>query len=1502
MFVELGTEIVRLASKFGELRTVIFGILMYFNLSKKYPFDLSKMIFGPNGLIKLLSGLKQVKKETQEILGLPAPQTKLGLPAPETGLVPTGPTSLTPTSPSPSSLVTTSQMSDEDNTNFFSNMINNARMASQNIWQLFMNMINKLRTAASNIFTSAFDTIKTKVGNFTNQIKKTYYKVTNQAFMTDESGKVHKAEVLDSRMSVYEGAEAKTASRVSQMWENHMGRLRDSIGRVKQDVSTVWEHHNERVAQSVKYASAQFNKLKTSASNTFGKISTVTSSVANGIKTAYGKAADFVKTQASSIRSAFVKATSKTTSPDVVSKTEPTSLAIGDGTQSAQQEYGKIGSTASKVAAEVSRIWKQHIVNLKGSFATVKNDITTIWQHHKIRVADSVTHAKSQFSGMTSGISAQFSKIKSGASNIFGSFAKFAQGASTKVKTIFGKMTTPIVDKFNKMSNGIKSAFNKIKTSASDTAKATASAFKSKLGYDDNNIGAPSWLSAGSSLTAGDLAIPENAAEEIDKINLAMQQGEVALNNQMSAYGGTNKALQAYIASLNGGKASMAGFKAFCDAQNISLKTTGTSALIAQVGVMALQTALSLGLSLVIQLLIQGLSKLGQWLKDLANPTEKLKEELSNLKSELSDIKSELDSVNTELETTQDRMAELLAMDSLSFTEQEELKNLQKQNDELERQVYLLEQRQKRKQKETEDSFDELIHGVKNNRTVSVMGAGSITESQDLSSRMSLYQQYVKEEESVRDELVKAEQSGDKKAIKKAENKLKKAEEKTKKKREYIDGKIEEYTDAADGIDYDLADDETKEYLDYIYNLEDKFNIIIGEDKAKEIGIKRIFNKEEFSDEAEQINEYIEALKAGDTSAKTSIGNIINSNEELKDALKEVGLDSKDAISYFTDLSSNEASDTIDGKIEDINIASKKFEELVNDTGKLKDIFKDDGKVDQTKLSEMFVGTSDEMRKDITSILEGAYDEIQDGTVKIDDLLTKFGLRTTEQFLRVQNGIISNQNKEWFPGLEDEISGIIDTFSELAAAVGSTVDAMDTLDQARKEEAHSGSVSIETLAKLMEYTDDYSKIVSIDETGAIHLAKDAQNILIQEKINAIKTNAQAAVQEAELTYQNALAAESSVGLADVIAGSTIPQFDELAGAIAYAGSILGDLEAAMSDGWGGTTFSLSSSMSKAESAYSSKISGRQSVRTQATSDAEEALRKAKDNLKIAEGLTVGNIESRYSSSVADGSSKTNAEEEALDKYQKEMDYWENRIAANQARYEQIQSEIDLLEKQGKRAGEGYYKEQIKLENERLKLLEAQKAEAQKFLGTFAEGSDEWWEIAGQLNDIEGEIDSVTASIQDLNDAMDQIHWDIFDETHERFGNLTNQLQTIRDLLSADEDSFFNDEGEWTETGVAVLGTYIQELEMYENALKMVQDEIKNLDIYDFDSEQEYYDKKQELIEQEQDYVKAVSDSQQSVVDMYESQIDAVEEYTSELVDAYNEYIDVVKESLDAERD
>lgn len=176
------------------------------------------------------------------------------------------------------------------------------------------------------------------------------------------------------------------------------------------------------------------------------------------------------------------------------------------------------------------------------------------------------------------------------------------------------------------------------------------------------------------------------------------------------------------------------------------------------------------------------------------------------------------------------------------------------------------------------------------------------------------------------------------------------------------------------------------------------------------------------------------------------------------------------------------------------------------------------------------------------------------------------------------------------------------------------------------------------------------------------------------------------------------------------------------------------------------------------------------------------------------------------------------------------------------------------------------------------------------------------------------MDSVTASILELSDAMAEVDWYIFDETHERFSSLIDDLETIRDLIAPNaEEDWFDDEGMWTEKGVASLATYVQALEMYEDALDNVNTKLKDYnkqyagnEAYykklGIDSEQELYDAREKLIDQQYEYAQSISDSEQSVVDMYEAQIDAIEEYTGELVESYNEYIDVVKNALEAERD
>ena len=919
----------------------------------------------------------------------------------------------------------------------------------------------------------------------------------------------------------------------------------------------------------------------------------------------------------------------------------------------------------------------------------------------------------------------------------------------------------------------------------------------------------------------------------------------------------------------------------------------------------------------------------------LVKTTEELTEELNDLKSELKDVQIEFESINSELETTQDRMSELLAKDKLSFTEEGELNNLKKQNDELQRRLDLLELEKKQKSKQTAKKFNSTMQKdvgsdfwtgniIRDGEQVQVeyvtvfdskgnekftgkntswgafwnglwyegWGGGSrqlLTETEYLDKLMGDYQNASDNERGNIESV--------------------------------INSKFDKWKKAADGVDYGI-DEQTDGWLDFIYNYQDRWAITSGGNNAKSNAINRILDKDENNDISSAIDEYVEALKNGDVSAKTSIENIIKNNADLVEDLEASGVSIDDAVAHFTQLASEANYATIEGKLKEIDEATYRLNRTLTNIDTttidtIKQSLVDQGWVDtdgnlmSDVIAEYFGGEdggiSEETRKEIERLVK----QIYDGKISVEDALKSFELFGVQSVIDIQVAEVKTNFKDVFSDLED-VDGLVDTFEELGSAINSTLGALEAFNQAQADVADKGFVSIQTALQLMEYTDDYGSVLQVVD-GKLQLAANAEQNLIQARIDAIKVSAQTAVADAQAAYDKAqLAVESyrSAMVEEASASTVATAWQKI---VAVAAGIKNALDNIWSGESVGDLYNAGySSYLTSATGYEMQYddAGLQALQD-ALDDAGKKLNEARGNAEIANSITAEGLEDLYKSS-----DNSTTEEVADDAFQREMDYWENRISANQAKYEQIQNEIDLLESKGQKADASFYEEQIRLENQRKSLLEQQKAAALARLAEIEaagdEGSEAWWDVANTLNDIEGELDDITASIVDLQDAIGEIDTYKFEEFTTRTSNLADQLGTIRELL-ADEDEWFNDSGEWTEDGVAALGTYIQELEIYKNALSETEDELAkyqaayagNEAYYDslgIHSEQEYYDKFTEIQNQYSEYLTMIDDTEDAVVDMYESQIDAVEDYVDTLIDGYNDYIDSVKEALDAERD
>lgn len=261
----------------------------------------------------------------------------------------------------------------------------------------------------------------------------------------------------------------------------------------------------------------------------------------------------------------------------------------------------------------------------------------------------------------------------------------------------------------------------------------------------------------------------------------------------------------------------------------------------------------------------------------------------------------------------------------------------------------------------------------------------------------------------------------------------------------------------------------------------------------------------------------------------------------------------------------------------------------------------------------------------------------------------------------------------------------------------------DTLAGAQKEYREEGYFSVDTLQSLLNLEPKYLALL-FDENGRLNLNKETLYEVAVARLTDMKLKQQNAIlEEAEK-----LAKEGTIDALYTQISATYGLSEAydvmIAKRLQNIKSILTERQALAA----GTEGALDSSF-----------------------DVDGYISSVQHQLNAVDWATTNSIKNIRNSLSAAGNT---AKQEAEDAFQKAMDYWENRIGANQSRFEQIQNEIDLIEEKGKVAGDEYYKEQIKLENERLALLNKQKAAANSFLGSFKEGDDEWWNAANTLND------------------------------------------------------------------------------------------------------------------------------------------------------------------------
>lgn len=1060
--------------------------------------------------------------------------------------------------------------------------------------------------------------------------------------------------------------------------------------------------------------------------------------------------------------------------------------------------------------------------------------------------------------------------------------------------------------------------------------------------------------------------------------------------------------------------------------------------------------------------------------------TKELEEELSGLKSELSDIQSELDSVNNELKTMKERMDELLSKGTLSFTEEEELKKLKKTNDELEREKYLLEQREKRKNKEVAQKFVETMDRARGRTSFGNVGS-------TLEPSMSAWASTTEKINKKKDELKNASTEKRKFLFLELDSeadKIQKDIDNLEKERDVyaqnIDDTFDRYLEYAEGVEYFEGDNleqwqkASNAQLDYINNRRDKWEILLGSSDAKQNAITRIFNKEQFSEISDEIDKLVEKLKEdpGNTAYEEKIRDIICSNEELQNNLKQTGLTVDDAVASFTKFSSSFDSDSIDGITEqyqnaidvlrritidrleiekelkqyahggtvdllnrplvdaselskvgwenagegtatvfsstysnengtiavnftpilpdgsrvlgpdelqryaedvisgvrqdDLNLqigatfegedaidqavnAAEKIHNLQDmyylpikvelDDGTTEEIKWDDlfewdeaskqWKAQSTQFAKILKDTDETLRQEFITLAEN----IKNNKISIEDAVNSLELSGLIRITKLTENTLSTLNTDMFADVKDDISGLIDTFSELGSALESTASAMDLLHSAQQQMNNSGRISVKTALELIESTDNWEKILTV--TGnTITLNSDAEQVLIGTKLQLIEKNIDLALSQAQLQLAQIEGTEATLenAEADLITVEAQKTYDNAmlqssavsAGLGAAVGVLVQKLNALRNLDFDNSA--LNTSLFDAfNSAYDSVITLSTST-VDAAVTADDLRQKISDlqaqkNL-ISQVNTSGNFKDYYDFDETPGdkyTDKSNTKSDsALEKLKKE---YENKISLLENQKTYIENEISRLEAEDKQVSRNLYEEQIKLEQQKLALYQKEREELLAQMSTVAKNSDEWYEYADAIWEVEHSIQETTISVVELQKKIAQLYIDVFNKIDEAYSKeqslhdkriealedeiellkLRNEYATISpetyNQLSAEEDAKIqSNQNEITrlkallQKGIDENGEALTEEDIYD-MLETIYEKEADIRQSEIKKEQYKQDKKQAHL----DRFNNTSEAYDNLANVYQGNYDNAE-YYKKYADLYG--ISIPKEILD----
>ncbi len=250
---------------------------------------------------------------------------------------------------------------------------------------------------------------------------------------------------------------------------------------------------------------------------------------------------------------------------------------------------------------------------------------------------------------------------------------------------------------------------------------------------------------------------------------------------------------------------------------------------------------------------------------------------------------------------------------------------------------------------------------------------------------------------------------------------------------------------------------------------------------------------------------------------------------------------------------------------------------------------------------------------------------------------------------------------------------------------------------------------------------------------------------------------------------------------------------------------------------------------------------------------------------------------------------------------------ENQIKVIDHLTSMYESQLDILKEQGYFESASIYNSLIKAEQDRIARLQKEKKDLQAMFNTamasgkIEEGSEAWYDMLAAIDEIDEKLQDSTLNLIKYSNAIRQIQWDAFDYLQDRITNISDETEFLIDLF--DNSKLFDDNGNLTNEGSAVLGLHAQNYGTLMAQADQYAKEIMNLDaeIAKDPNNQTLLERRQKLLELQQKAIKSAESEKKALVDLVQDGISAQVKAMDELIDKYKNSLESAKDLYDYQK-